>query len=147
MRFGFATASMRQSVWQARRPGRVAAKTALTAVLLTVVECCAARQPPATAPRAPTAVAFVATAYCLGTTTASGVRVRRGLVAADPVVLPLGSVIRVQQSGLYDGVYTVMDTGPKVKGHHVDLFIESCAAAKRFGRRTVRVSIVNAVHD
>ncbi len=92
-------------------------------------------------------MAFVATAYCHGTITAAGVSVRRGFVAADPAVLPLGSVIRVQQSGLYDGVYTVMDTGPKVKGHHVDLFIESCAAAKRFGRRTVRVSIVNAAHD
>jgi 3D (Asp-Asp-Asp) domain-containing protein len=92
-------------------------------------------------------VAFVATAYCHGTITAAGVRVRRGFVAADPAVLPLGSVIRVQQSGPYDGVYTVMDTGAKVKGHHVDLFIESCAAAKRFGRRTVRVSIVNAAPD
>jgi len=92
-------------------------------------------------------MAFVATAYCLGTTTASGVAVRRGFVAADPAVLPLGSMIRVQQSGLYDGVYTVMDTGPKVQGHHVDLFIESCAAAKRFGRRAVRVSLVDAVHE
>jgi 3D (Asp-Asp-Asp) domain-containing protein len=90
---------------------------------------------------------FVATAYCHGTTTAAGVSVRRGFVAADPAVLPLGSVIRVQQSGQYDGVYTVMDTGPKVQGHHVDLFMESCAAAKRFGRRTVRVSIVDAAHD
>ena len=92
-------------------------------------------------------MAFVATAYCQGTTTASGVSVRRGFVAADPAVLPLGSVIRVQQSGRYDGVYTVMDTGPKVQGRHVDLFIESCAAAKQFGRRTIRVSIVDAARD
>ena len=92
-------------------------------------------------------MAFVATAYCHGTITAAGVSVRRGFVAADPAVLPLGSVIRVQQSGSYDGVYTVMDTGAKVKGRHVDLFIESCAAAKRFGRRAVRVSIVNAAPD
>ena len=92
-------------------------------------------------------MAFVATAYCQGTTTAAGVSVRRGFVAADPAVLPLGSVIRVQQSGRYDGVYTVMDTGPKVKGRRVDLFIESCAAAKQFGRRAVRVSIVNTTRD
>jgi 3D (Asp-Asp-Asp) domain-containing protein len=85
---------------------------------------------------------FVATAYCTGTTTATGVSVRRGFVAADPAVLPLGSVIRVQQSGRYDGVYTVMDTGPKVQGRHVDLFMEDCAAAKRFGRRAVRVLLV-----
>jgi rare lipoprotein A len=92
-------------------------------------------------------MAFVATGYCLGTTTASGARVRRGFVAADPAVLPLGSVIRVGQSGRYDGVYTVMDTGPKVRGRHVDLFIESCAAAKVFGRRTVRVSILDQAQD
>ena len=59
----------------------------------------------------------------------------------------MGSVIRVQESGRYDGVYTVMDTGPKVRGRHVDLFIESCADAKQFGRRFVRVSIVDARHD
>jgi 3D (Asp-Asp-Asp) domain-containing protein len=93
------------------------------------------------------ATAYVATAYCHGTTTAAGVRVRRGFVAADPAVLPLGTVIRVEESGRYDGVYTVMDTGAKVLGHHVDLFVESCAAAKQFGRRAVRVSIVDAPHD
>ena len=114
------------------------------AALLAVVAGCASRRPPATAPRAPPAIAFVATAYCHGTTTASGVSVRRGFVAADPAVLPLGSVIRVQQSGGYDGVYTVMDTGPKVRGRQVDLFIENCAAAKQFGRRTIRVLIVSA---
>ena len=118
----------------------------LTAVLL-AVDGCAARRPPAAAPPAPAPFVFVATAYCQGTKTATGVNVRRGFVAADPAVLPLGSVIRVQQSGRYDGIYTVMDTGPKVRGRHVDLFIESCAAAKQFGRRTVRVSIVDDVHD
>jgi len=120
---------------------------ALTAVLLAVDGCAARRPPSAAPPPAPAAFSFVATAYCQGTKTATGVNVRRGFVAADPAVLPLGSVIRVQQSGRYDGVYTVMDTGPKVRGRHVDLFIESCAAAKQFGRRTVRVSIVDAVRD
>ena len=91
---------------------------------------------------------FSATAYCKGSTTASGVEVRSGIAAADPDLLPVGSVVQVDAPGTrYDGVYTVMDTGPKVKGRHVDLYIESCAAAKRFGRRTVRVSIVDAAHD
>lgn len=90
---------------------------------------------------------FVATAYCQGTTTTAGVKVRRGIVAADPSVLPLGSVIRVEQSGGYDGVYTVMDTGPKVRGRHVDLFIGNCTAATRFGHKSIRVTIVDAAHD
>ena len=37
-------------------------------------------------------LAFTATAYCKGTTTASGVAVRRGIAAADPRLLPAGSV-------------------------------------------------------
>lgn len=69
------------------------------------------------------------------------------MVAADPAVLPLGATIRIARSGRFDGVYKVMDTGPKVQGRHVDLFIENCAAARRFGRRTVRVSLVGAAHE
>ena len=38
---------------------------------------------------------FSATAYCKGTTTASGVRVRTGVAAADPQLLPVGSVVQV----------------------------------------------------
>jgi 3D (Asp-Asp-Asp) domain-containing protein len=116
---------------------------ALIATLLMFVEGCATHRPPAS-PRPSGATAFTATAYCQGAVTASGVHVRRGIVAADPAVLPLGTTIRIEQSGRYDGTYTVMDTGPNVRGHHVDLFVDDCAAARRFGRRNVRVTIVNA---
>jgi 3D (Asp-Asp-Asp) domain-containing protein len=84
---------------------------------------------------------FVATAYCHGTTTTAGASVRGRIVAADPTVLPLGTVIRLQRAGRYNGSYTVLDTGAKVQGHRVDLFIRDCREAVRFGRRTVRVSI------
>jgi 3D (Asp-Asp-Asp) domain-containing protein len=107
---------------------------------------CATHPPPAATPRAPapSATSFVATAYCHSATTAAGVKARPGIVAADPAVLPLGSVIRVERTGGYDGTYTVMDTGSKLQGRRVDLFIDSCAAAKRFGRRTVLVHVVDA---
>ena len=50
----------------------------------------------ATATPAPGArLRFTATAYCKGTTTASGVNVRTGIAAADPDLLPVGSVIQV----------------------------------------------------
>ena len=39
-----------------------------------------------------TPLAFTATAYCKGETTASGVGVRTGVAAADPALLPVGSV-------------------------------------------------------
>ena len=44
-------------------------------------------------PRLGIAMSFEATAYCKGEITASGVGVRAGVAAADPVLLPLGSVV------------------------------------------------------
>lgn len=87
---------------------------------------------------------FVATAYCHGVTTAAGVKVREGIAAADPAVLPLGTIIRVERAGRYDGAYTVLDTGPGVRGRRIDLFVRDCREAVRFGRRNVRVSIARS---
>ena len=65
---------------------------------------------------------FTSTAYCKGTTTASGVAVRSGIAAADPDLLPVGSVIQIDSLGArYNGIYTMMDTGPKVQGRHIDV--------------------------
>ena len=86
---------------------------------------------------------FNATAYCKGTTTASGVGVRTGIAAADPQLLPVGSVLNVAVGDdRYNGVYTVMDTGPKVQGRLLDLYIWSCHEALKFGRREVQVTIL-----
>ena len=86
---------------------------------------------------------FSATAYCKGTTTASGVNVRSGIAAADPDLLPVGSVVQVDAPGArYDGVYTVMDTGPRVQGRHVDLYMWSCHEALRFGRTAIRIVVL-----
>lgn len=86
---------------------------------------------------------FVATAYCKGTTTASGIRVRSGIVAADPDILPLGSVIQVEGvSERHDGIYTVLDTGPLVQGRRLDLYMWSCHEALSFGRRPVMVTLL-----
>jgi len=117
-------------------------------IWLLALSACASRTPPTAAPRsAPRAAAqpktFTATAYCTGRMTAAGTRVSSGVVAADPAVLPLGTVIRVAGAAPYDGSYRVMDTGPRVRHRHVDLYIADCAAAKRFGRRSVQVTIVN----
>jgi hypothetical protein len=42
----------------------------------------------------------------------------------------------------YNGVYTVMDTGPKVQGRLLDLYIWSCHEALRFGRKGVDVTVL-----
>ena len=86
---------------------------------------------------------FTATAYCKGTTTASGVNVRNGIAAADPDLLPIGSVIQIEELGeKYDGIYTVMDTGPKVQGRHVDVYLWSCHEALQVGRRPMRLTVL-----
>jgi 3D (Asp-Asp-Asp) domain-containing protein len=98
----------------------------------------------ATAVPAPGArLRFTATAYCKGTTTASGVNVRTGIAAADPDILPVGSVIQVENlADKYNGIYTVMDTGPKVQGRHIDVYMWSCHEALKFGRRKMQVTVL-----
>ena len=86
---------------------------------------------------------FTATAYCKGETTASGVAVRSGVLAGDPRILPQGSI--VQLDGLperHEGIYTVLDTGPLVRGRHVDVYMWSCHDALAFGRRKVKLTIL-----
>jgi 3D (Asp-Asp-Asp) domain-containing protein len=90
-----------------------------------------------------TRLAFVATAYCKGTTTASGVSVRTGIAAADADLLPVGSVVNVATDNeKYNGVYTVMDTGPRVRGRVLDLYMWSCYEALDFGRKDVDVTVL-----
>ena len=90
---------------------------------------------------APSTMRVKATAYCQTGTTKSGTRARTGIVAADPSVLPVGTVLRIMD-GAYSGVYTVMDTGAAVKGRKIDIFMPDCATAERFGERSLRVRIL-----
>ncbi len=85
---------------------------------------------------------FVATAYCLRGRTASGAMVRNGIIAADPRVVRLGTKVMLG-AGAYSGDYVVADTGGKIKGNRVDIWMASCAEARRFGRRTVTLSTLN----
>jgi 3D (Asp-Asp-Asp) domain-containing protein len=86
---------------------------------------------------------FTATAYCKGTTTASGTAVRTGIAAADPALLPVGSVIQVESlSAKYNGIYTIMDTGPEVQGRELDIYMWSCHEALAFGRRGVTLNVL-----
>lgn len=86
---------------------------------------------------------FTATAYCKGQTTASGVTVRTGIAAADPALLPVGTVIRVDTPDpKLDGIWTIMDTGPAVQGRTVDFYLWSCHEALRFGRQPIQVEVL-----
>jgi 3D (Asp-Asp-Asp) domain-containing protein len=82
-----------------------------------------------------------ATAYCQSGLTKAGTSTRTGIVAADPRVLPVGSVLQIVD-GPSSGIYTVMDTGAAVKGRKIDIFIPDCARARRFGAQTLRVHVL-----
>ena len=81
---------------------------------------------------------FSATAYCLSGKTAMGHGVRRGIIAADPRVLKLGSRVYVN-AGAWSGTYLVSDTGGAIKGKKIDIWVPGCSEARKFGRRSVQV--------
>ena len=85
---------------------------------------------------------YVATAYSLKGRTASGRMVTRGLIAADPSVLPLGSRVRLEHPG-YSGEYIVADTGGAIRGRHIDIWTPTSSEAMRFGRRTVKLTVLS----
>ena len=85
---------------------------------------------------------YVATAYSLRGRTASGRLVAKGLIAADPRHLPLGSRVRLE-AGPYSGEYLVADTGSLVRGKRIDIWTPSTREAMRFGRRTVKLTVLS----
>ena len=90
-------------------------------------------------------VSFKVSAYCTGRRTATGTKVSKGVVAADEAVFRLGTVLRLTGLGRrYNGTYTVMDTGPRVRGRRLDIYMRDCNEAVRFGRRTGRVAVVRS---
>ena len=86
--------------------------------------------------------AYVATAYSLRGRTASGRPVAKGLIAADPRHLPLGSRVRLE-AGAYSGEYLVADTGTLVRGKRIDIWTPTSREAMRFGRRTVKLTVLS----
>ena len=85
---------------------------------------------------------YVATAYSLRGRTASGRQVAKGLIAADPRHLPLGSRVRLD-AGTYSGEYLVADTGTLVRGRRIDIWTPTSREAMRFGRRTVKLTVLS----
>jgi 3D (Asp-Asp-Asp) domain-containing protein len=85
---------------------------------------------------------YLATAYTLRGRTASGLQVGKGMIAADPRVLPLGSRVRID-AGFFSGEYLVADTGGAVRGKRIDIWTPSNREAFRFGKRTVKLTVLS----
>lgn len=60
------------------------------------------------------------------------------VIAVDPKIIPLYSVVEIE--GL--GVFRALDTGGKIKGHKIDLFVDTVKYARQIGVRHVKVRIV-----
>ena len=85
---------------------------------------------------------YSATAYSLRGKTASGQYVSRGLIAADPRVLPLGTRVRLD-AGAWSGEYLVADTGGAIKGRKIDIWTPTSREALQFGRRPVKLTVLS----
>jgi 3D (Asp-Asp-Asp) domain-containing protein len=115
--------------------------TTILALILLSAGLASAAVPPRPAKRS--TLRMLATAYCDTGLTKSGVRAQPGVVAADTRRLPLGTRVRIVAPGeRFAGIYTVLDTGSAIKGRDLDIFMPSCRAAKRFGKRAVQVRIL-----
>jgi 3D (Asp-Asp-Asp) domain-containing protein len=85
---------------------------------------------------------YLATAYSLKGRTASGKPVSKGIIAADPRFLPLGSRVKLE-AGDWSGEYLVADTGGSVRGRRIDIWTASSREAMRFGKRHVKLTVLS----
>ena len=71
--------------------------------------------------------------------TATGIAARHGIVAVDPNVIPLGTRLYIPGYGMA----LAADTGGAIQGNIIDLCVEDYGEAMQFGRRTVKVYILD----
>ena len=90
------------------------------------------------------AITVEATAYSseengLSSYTASGTYVRRGVIAVDPQVIPLGT--RVYIPGY--GIAVAEDTGGSIIGNRIDIAFDTYLEAVDFGRQLIEIYIID----
>ena len=85
------------------------------------------------------------TAYCNGCSgiTATGINLRANpdlkVIAVDPSVIPLGSKVWVEGYG-----HAIAgDTGGAIKGNRIDVFVPTKKEAYRFGKKSVKIRVLN----
>ena len=73
-----------------------------------------------------------------GNYTATGSRLKKGIVSVDPKLIPLGTRLYIEGYG-----YALADdVGGAIKGHRIDLAYDSRSEALQFGRQTVKVYVL-----
>lgn len=62
-----------------------------------------------------------------------------GIIATDPDVIPLNSIVEIE--GL--GTYIALDTGSAIQGNRIDILMTNSNLTDNWGRRNVNVTILN----
>ena len=90
---------------------------------------------------------FVATGYSAndplqGTNniTATGKEIKKGMIAVDSKIIPLGTRIEIKDMG----VFVAEDTGGKIRGNRIDIYFETREEAKEFGRQVIWVRVLGS---
>lgn len=65
----------------------------------------------------------------------------RNVIAVDPNVIPLHSLIQVEtKNGTIQGI--AADTGGAINGNKIDVLVSSTSKALSFGRQNVKVTVI-----
>jgi len=76
--------------------------------------------------------------------TALNIPVGLGIVAVDPKYIPLGTIIYIPQ---FKRFYIALDTGSKIKGNRIDIYMDNRKDAIRFGRKRIEIIICGKLND
>ena len=89
---------------------------------------------------------FIATGYSAndpeqGTNniTATGREIKKGMIAVDPRIIPLGAEVEIKDMG----IFTAEDTGGWIKGNRIDIYFETKEQARQFGRKVIWLRILD----
>jgi 3D (Asp-Asp-Asp) domain-containing protein len=69
--------------------------------------------------------------------TASGTKAKRGTIAADTDIYPMGTIMYIEGYGYG----RVEDRGSAIKGQHIDIFFKDHDEALRWGNRIMKVKV------
>ena len=80
-----------------------------------------------------------ATAYSGDSTTSTLIKPHWGVIAVDPSVIPYGSIVYIKE---FDKYFVAEDCGGKIKGHRIDIFMNSEKDCREWGVRKITIKIV-----
>ncbi len=90
--------------------------------------------------KANTKMTVSATAYSEDGITSTMIKPYWGVIAVDPSVIPYGSLVYIP---CFDKYFLAEDCGGAIIGKRIDIFMNSEAKCRKWGKRTIEIEIVN----